>query len=130
MEMMEFIAMISPPVLVAIVAVLAVVTLFLAYKYLRMAGLNGIRARVYELILKAEHRYEESGTGQQKLKWVVQQARGLLPPWLQLVISEDTLMNIVNEWFLGVKDLLDDGKVNNSQKRGGDTDEYHQKIYY
>ena len=117
MEMMEFIAMIPLPVLVAVVAVLAIVTLYLAYKYLRMAGLNGIRTRVYELILKAEHRYEQSGTGQQKLKYVVQQARGLLPPWLQLFISEDTMMNIVNEWFIGVKDLLDDGKVNKSQKK-------------
>lgn len=80
--------------------------------------LEGIREQVYQLILKAEHMYKESGTGQQKLKWVVQQARGLLPKWLQVIMSEDALLKIIDVWFCGVKDLLDDGKINGSQKEG------------
>ena len=116
MELMEFIAMIPVPVLIAAAILLIGLTVTLIYHYLRMKGLDGIRMDVYQLILRAEHLYKESGTGQQKLKWVVQQARGLLPPWLQMIISEGTLMNIVNEWFKGVKDLLDDGKVNGSQR--------------
>jgi len=117
MELMEFIAMIPMPVLIALAVAFIALTATLIYHYMRMKGLEGIRCDVYQLILKAEHMYKESGTGQQKLKWVVQQARGLLPTWLQWVITEDALMNIVDEWFQGVKDLLDDGKVNNSQKQ-------------
>ena len=117
MELMEFIAMVPVPVLIAAAILLIGLTVTLIYHYLRMKGLDGIRMDVYQLILKAEHMYKESGSGQQKLKWVVMQARLLLPPWLQMVITEDALMNIVNEWFKGVKDLLDDGKVNNSQKQ-------------
>ena len=117
MELIEIFAALPPILQILLVVIVLGLTLFFIYSYMKMKGLDGIRADVYQLILMAEHRYEQSCTGQQKLKWVVQQARGLLPPWLQLVISEDTLMNIVNEWFLGVKDLLDDGKVNNSQKK-------------
>lgn len=80
------------------------------------AGLNGIREDVYQLILRAEHMYNESGAGKQKFDWVIQQARGLLPKWLQMLVPESALKNLVQKWFDGVKDLLDDGKVNNSQK--------------
>lgn len=52
---------------------------------------------------------------EQKLKWVVQQARGLLPKWLQVIMSEEVLLKIIDWWFKEVKDLLDDGKVNGSQ---------------
>ena len=59
---------------------------------------------------------QASGAGQQKLKWVVQQARGLLPKWLQIIITEEMLLKVIDVWFDGVKDLLDDGKVNGSQQ--------------
>ena len=68
-----------------------------------------------KLFLHAEHIYKESGQGEQKLKWVVQQARGLLPKWLQVIMSEEVLLKIIDWWFKEVKDLLDDGKVNGSQ---------------
>ena len=51
------------------------------------------------------------------MKWVVQQARGLLPKWLQTLLSEDALMITIDWWFKEVKDLLDDGKVNGSQEK-------------
>lgn len=79
-------------------------------------GLDGIRADVYQLILKAEHMYNESGAGKQKFEWVIQQARGLLPKWLQVLIPENALKKVIQKWFIGVKDLLDDGKVNGSQE--------------
>ena len=116
MELMEFLAIIPVPVLIAVAVVLAGITLTLIYHYLRLKGLDGIRADVYQLILHAEHLYNESGAGPQKLKWVVQQARDLMPMWMRWIITEEAMINIVNEWFKGVKDLLDDGKVNGSQK--------------
>lgn len=96
---------------VTIVVVMAVVMLL---NYLKNKNVSKIRADVYQLILKAEHLFKESKSGQQKLKWVVQQARGLLPKWVQGFISEECLMSIIDTWFRGVKDLLDDGKMNGS----------------
>lgn len=52
----------------------------------------------------------------QKFEWVIQQARGLLPKWLQVLIPENALKKVIQKWFIGVKDLLDDGKVNGSQE--------------
>lgn len=115
MELLEMIKLIPVPVLVIALIVLLVVTIVIAVQYMKMKGLDGIRNDVYQLILKAEHLYEESGLGKQKFEWVIQQARGLLPKWLQAIISVNTLKIIVQKWFDGVKDLLDDGKINGSQ---------------
>ena len=57
-----------------------------------------------------------AGQGKQKLKYVVSQARGLLPKWLQGFVTEEAMMKVIDKWFEGVKDLLDDGRVNGSQK--------------
>ena len=116
MELLNFLRQIPLPLLLVAVVILLIVTLVIAFQYAKYKGLDGIRENVYQLILKAEHIYKESGSGQQKLKWVVQQARGLLPEWLQVIITEDALIKIIDAWFCGVKDLLDDGKVNGSQK--------------
>ena len=86
----------------------------ITYFYLKTKTLNEIRVDVYQLILKAEHRYKESGQGKQKLKWVVSQARKLLPTWAQYFITEASLEQIIDIWFKGIKDLLDDGKYNKS----------------
>ena len=87
-----------------------------AYLYLKEKKLNDIRADVYQLFLKAEHIYKESKQGKQKMKWVVSQARMLLPDWLDMFITEEALENILETWFRATKDLLDDGKYNKSVK--------------
>lgn len=112
MELLEFMRQIPAPVLFAVLAILLIVTIIIVFQYMKAKGLDGIRMDVYQLILRAEHMYKDSGQGQQKLKWVVQQARGLLPKWLQVFITEDALIKIIEKWFRGVKDLLDDGKIN------------------
>lgn len=86
------------------------------YLYMKHKTLNEIRADVYQLFLKAEHTYKESGQGKQKLKWVVSRARSLLPDWLQMFITDAALEKIIDLWFKAVKDLLDDGKYNKSVK--------------
>ena len=101
------------------IVVIAVALLFAgatAYLYFKEKTLNDIRADVYQLFLKAEHTYLESGTGKQKMDYVIQRARSLLPTWAQLFITEDVLRNVVQIWFDAVKDLLDDGKMNRSVK--------------
>lgn len=116
MELLEFMKQIPMPVLIVALAILLIVTLVIVIQYMKVKGLDGIRMDVYQLILRAEHMYKESGQGQQKLKWVVQQARGLLPKWLQVFVTEEAMIKIIEKWFRGVKDLLDDGKVNQTQK--------------
>ena len=78
--------------------------------YCKERTLDEIRRDVYKLFLEAEHTYKESGEGMQKMKWVISHARSLLPPWLQLIITDEIFEHLVQFWFDGIKDLLDDGK--------------------
>ena len=84
------------------------------YFYLRDKTLAEIRADVYQLFLKAEHNPNFEKNGKQKMKWVLSQARMLLPTWAQIMITDTFLENVVEAWFRAVKDLLDDGKYNQS----------------
>ena len=113
---MELLNMVPMWLIIVILIIVALTIIMMAVTYFKGRSLEEIRNDVYQLILKAEHMYEESGSGKQKMKWVVSQARKLLPKWAQALISEDTLMKIIQAWFDGVKDLLDDGKMNHSEK--------------
>lgn len=119
MQLLEFLMNVPLPVIVIAVAVLFVVTIFMTIQYMKANGLEGIRNDVYQLILKSEHMYESSGQGKQKLEWVIYQSRMLLPKWMQLFVTEKMLEKIIQSWFVGVKDLLDDGKLNGSQENKG-----------
>ena len=112
------------PILVITILILVFIAMSvgIVYSYLKDKQLDDIRADVYQLFLKAEHMYKESGSGQQKMKYVISMARSLLPSWLQAFISERSLERLLETWFREVKDLLDDGKVNGSQKETGPGD--------
>lgn len=99
-----------------IALILFLVAVFAAgiYFYFRDKTLNDIRADVYQLFLKAEHNPNFTKAGKQKMKWVLSQARMLLPTWAQMLISEELLEKVVEGWFRAIKDLLDDGKYNKS----------------
>ena len=111
---MELLNMIPMWVIIVVLIVVVVPVIAMTVVYLKNRSLEDIRNDVYQLILKAEHMYKESGTGKQKMKWVVNQARKLLPEWMQMFISDEGLEKIIQAWFDGVKDLLDDGKMNGS----------------
>lgn len=102
------------------VIILATLTALVAgiavWVYIRDKTIDEIRVEVYQLFLKAEHAYKESGTGKQKMRYVVSQARKLLPSWLHYFITDEFLESIVEQWFRAVKDLLDDGKMNGSEE--------------
>lgn len=102
------------------VIILAVLTALVAgvslWVYIRDKTIDEIRVNVYQLFLKAEHAYKESGAGKQKMRYVVSQARKLLPSWLQYFITDEFLESIVEQWFRAIKDLLDDGKMNGSEE--------------
>lgn len=115
--MSELLSMVPLPVLVIIAVLIVISIIWMGYAYLKNRTLDEIRGDVYQLVLRAEHTYKESSSGKQKMKWVVSRARKLLPGWMQLIISEEMLEKIIQVWFDEVKDLLDDGKMNGSQKR-------------
>ena len=104
--------------IVAMVLVLMAVIgmIYICYLYFRDRTLDEIREDVYKLFLEAEHKYTKPGAGREKLKWVVSQARTMLPNWLQFFITEELLTMIIDGWFIAVKDLLDDGKLNRSME--------------
>lgn len=87
------------------------------YFYMRDKTLNEIRAEVYQKFLEAEHNPKFTKKGEQKMKWVLSQARMLLPKWVQPFITDALLEKVVKGWFKAVKDLLDDGKMNGSTKQ-------------
>lgn len=89
---------------------------FSTYLYLKHKTLDEIREDVYQLFLKAEHLYKQSGTGKQKMRFVIKHARELLPSWSRTFITDAVLEDIIELWFRAVKDLLDDGKFNKSQE--------------
>lgn len=101
---------------IVITIILAVLLVVSVVSYCKEKTLQDIRLDVYTLFLQAEKKYYESGQGEQKMKWVVSKARSLLPPWLQLVMTEDVFIKLIQIWFNGIKDLLDDGKINNNIK--------------
>lgn len=102
--------------LVIITIIFAVLFLIGAVEYFKSKTLDDIRADVYKLFLRAEHNFKESHAGEQKMKWVIGRARGLLPVWVQMIVTEEMFEGIVQFWFDGIKDLLDDGKINDTGK--------------
>lgn len=103
-------------VTILVIALLIAALVGAVYFYLKEKTLNEIRADVYQLFLKAENLFMESGTGKQKMEYVIQKARSLLPTWAKLIITDELLRKVVQIWFDAVKDLLDDGKLNKSPK--------------
>lgn len=99
---------------IIITVLLAISVGVMIYMYIRDCTLDDIRTGVYQLFLEAEHTYLHTGAGMQKMEYVIQRARSMLPIWAQFFVTEDVLRKVVQMWFEGVKDLLDDGKMNKS----------------
>ena len=122
MNFWTVIGSIPEPVLILLLIIFVILTVYIIYENAKMKGLEGIRAQVYQYMLKAEHMYVSS-EGRQKLKYVVHNARMLLPDWLRFFISDEALMNLCDAWFKEVKDLLDDGKINSSAQLNKESEE-------
>lgn len=101
---------------IIISVILAALVVVSVVAYLKEKTLEEIRGSVYKFFLIAEKKFKESGQGMQKMKWVINQARKLLPSWLQILVTEDTFIHLIQVWFDEIKDLLDDGKSNDSNK--------------
>lgn len=107
------------PMFLLVIVVLLIAALFgiWLYSYLRNHNLEQIRKQVYDLFVAAENKFYGKAQGKQKMKWVVSQARLLLPNWLHNLLTDEALEKIIQTWFDCIKDLLDDGKANRSSAR-------------
>lgn len=94
---------------VGVVVVLLVV-------YLRNKSISDIRKDLYEVFLKLEHSITGTKVGQERLDEAVTAAYEMLPKWVRLFVSKDRLRKTVDKWFKEIKDLLDDGKLNNVEE--------------
>lgn len=108
----------SKEMLVAVVCVIVAMVFIgvTVYLYIRDNTLDGIRNDVYQLFLRAEHKFRASKSGKEKMEWVLSQIQYILPTWARFFVNETTLEYIVQLWFDSIKDLLDDGKYNQSTK--------------
>lgn len=83
--------------------------------YIQQNTLNEIREDVYKFFLLVEHDYKKNES-RLKFEEVVRLTKAMLPPVASIFISEELLRRTIQFWFDGIKDLLDDGKINNSGK--------------
>lgn len=97
---------------------LGVVLVFAAYlfvKEIQRLGLEKIRGMVYRGFIEAENRFKH-GDNERKFEYVVALARENIPAPFNAFISVKLLKAVVQAWFDLVKDLLDDGRINQSSK--------------
>jgi len=100
---------------------LGVVLVFAAYlfvKEMQRLGLERIRKIVYQGFVAAENRFKH-GDNERKFEYVVALARENIPAPFNVFISVKLLKAVVQAWFDLVKDLLDDGRINQSSKKEG-----------
>lgn len=87
-----------------------------AYFYFRDKTLDDIRADVHQKFREAEKNPNFTKKGKQKMKWVLQQARRMLPNWAQVLITDAFLEKVVQKWYDAVEDFLDNGQLDKSNK--------------
>ena len=93
-----------------------IIAILILIKWVRDTGLENIRGEVYQLFLKAEHSYQ-NGDNTEKFEYVINAAREMIPMPFSLFITESLLRSVIQSWFDLVKDLLDDGKLNNTSTK-------------
>lgn len=105
-------------IILIIIAILLLVLIVLALvNYVKMNTLEKIRSDVYQMFLQVEHAYKQ-GENRAKFNKVIKLARGMLPAWAGLFLSDKFINTTIQIWFNGIKDLLDDGKINRSSNLG------------
>ena len=97
--------------------IIGILCLIIFVVFLIAIKVGKIRNKLYGLFLEAEHGIVG---GENKLNYCLENLYSYLPNIMRIFISLelfcDLTRKIVNNVFLSVKDLLDDGKYNKSAK--------------
>ena len=104
-------------VAIAFIAILVIIAIVIIVKEVQRRGMEAVRGYVYQLFVEAEHGFAH-GENKEKFEYVVKMAKAAIPLPFCLLISETLIRKVVQAWFDLVKDLLDDGKLNRSEKKG------------
>lgn len=104
-------------VAVVFIVVVVAVLLLIAIKALQTIGMEKIRGIVYKGFATAEDEFQH-GDNYEKFEYVISIARSAIPLPFSLFITESLLRRIIQTWFDLCKDLLDNGKLDKSEKEG------------
>ena len=104
-----------PVIAYIFIACIAGVTIFLFVKAMQTIGMEKARAYIYKLFVEAENAFQQ-GDNTEKFEYVIQFSKSAIPSPFNLFITEKTLRKVIQLWFDLCKDLLDDGKLNKSEK--------------
>jgi hypothetical protein len=75
-----------------------------------------LRSMGYRMILQAERVITGTKKGQERFETVFAQVYSLIPAWLRFFISEQSLREKLQEWYNHIKDYMDNGTIDNSQR--------------
>ena len=98
-------------------ALVVVIGLFLFVKSMQAIGMEKVRKFVYQLFVEAENAFQH-GDNTQKFEYVVNLAKSAVPTPFNLFITEKSIRKVIQLWFDLCKDLLDDGRINQSEQEG------------
>lgn len=105
----------NPMCAMVFVAIVTILAIFLFVKAMQTIGMERVRAYVYKLFVVAEHEFQY-GDNTEKFEYVILLAKSAIPTPFNLFITESLLRKVVQAWFDICKDLLDDGRLNKSEK--------------
>jgi hypothetical protein len=75
-----------------------------------------IREQAYALMLQAERIFADN-EGKKKFEAVFERLYfDLIPPWLRLFVSQESIREKLQEWYTLAKDYLDNGKLDGSNE--------------
>ena len=112
--MKEFLTQ-QPVIAYIFIGAVVVGALFLFVKLMQTIGMEKVREYVYKLFVEAENEFKH-GDNEEKFNYVILYAKSAIPTPFNLFITEKTVRKVVQLWFDLCKDLLDDGKLNKSEK--------------
>ncbi|MCB2288696.1 hypothetical protein LGK97_02820 [Clostridium sp. CS001] len=74
------------------------------------------KTQAYALMLQAKRlaKDEVLKNGEQQVEWIIKRSYQFLPKKLTIFISEERMRNIIRYLYEKLKDVIDDGQVNNS----------------
>ena len=102
----------QPTFVIVIGIVLTITSLAVVIKALQTFGLSKCRRVVYKAFVTAENQFEQ---GNDKFEYVISVAKDAIPKPLNLIITDKVIRKTIQLWFDICKDLLDDGRVNNTK---------------
>ena len=103
----------NKPVAMVFILIIATIFIYAAVKLIQSVGMEKVRATVYKAFIYAENNFKQ-GDNDAKFEYVVNIAKSAIPSPFNLFITETLLRDVIQLWFDLCKDLLDDGRMNQS----------------